>query len=47
LPATEDHARRMKLGFGEVIAPANALRVEVPQQEHMARRVFRPENLSV
>jgi hypothetical protein len=29
-------------GFGEVMEPVNALRVEVPQQEHRARRVLRP-----
>ncbi len=31
-----------ELGFGEVIEPVNALRVEVPQQEHRARRILRP-----
>jgi hypothetical protein len=29
-------------GFAEVMEPINALRVEVPQQEHRARRVLRP-----
>ena len=29
-----------KLGFSEVIEPVNALRVEVPQQKHRARRVY-------
>ena len=29
-------------GFGEVIEPINALRVEVLQQEHRTRTVFRP-----
>jgi len=29
-------------GFGEVIEPVNALRVEVPQQEHRTLLVFRP-----
>ena len=33
--------RRDELGFGEVMKPVNALRVEVPQQEHRARRVLR------
>ena len=31
-----------ELGFGEVMEPINALRVEIPQQEHRARRVLRP-----
>ena len=31
-----------ELGFGEVIEPVNALRVAILQQEHCARRVFRP-----
>jgi len=31
-----------ELGFGEVMEPVNTLRVEVPQQEHRARRVLRP-----
>src|SRR5580698_11028346 len=29
-------------GFGEVMEPVNALRVEVPQQKHRTRRVLRP-----
>jgi hypothetical protein len=28
--------------FAEVMEPVNALRVEVPQQKHRARRVLRP-----
>ena len=29
-------------GFRKVMEPVNALRVEVPQQKHRARRVLRP-----
>ena len=36
------HVGPDELGFGEVIEPVNVLRVEVPQQEHRARRVRRP-----
>ena len=36
------HVGPDELGFGEVIEPVNALRVAVLQQEHRARRVFRP-----
>ena len=35
------HVGPDELGFGEVMEPVNALRVEVPQQEHRARRVLR------
>ncbi len=31
-----------ELSFSEVVEPLNALRVEVPQQKHRARRVLRP-----
>ena len=36
------HVGPDELGFGEVIEPVNALRVEILQQEHRARTVFRP-----
>ena len=36
------HMGPNELGFGEGIELVNALRVEVPQQEHCARRVIRP-----
>ena len=36
------HIGHDELGFGEVIEPVNALRVEVLQQEHRVRRVLRP-----
>lgn len=35
------HAGPDELGFGEVMEPVNALRVEVLEQEHRARRVLR------
>ena len=34
------HSGPDELGFGEVMEPVNALRVEVLQQEHRARRVL-------
>jgi hypothetical protein len=36
------HSGPEEQGFGEVIEPVNALRVEVPQQEHRTLPVFRP-----
>ena len=36
------HAGPEEQGFSEVIEPVNALRVEVPQQEHRTFLVFRP-----
>src|SRR3954470_18090708 len=36
------HAGPEEQGFTEVIEPVNALRVEVPQQEHRTLPVFRP-----
>ena len=36
------HSGPEEQGFGEVIEPVNALRVEVPQQEHRTLLVFRP-----
>jgi hypothetical protein len=40
LPAV-GHAEPGELGFSKVMRPANALRVEVLQQEHRTRRVVR------
>ena len=36
------HSGPEEQGFSEVIEPVNALRVEVPQQEHRTLPVFRP-----
>ena len=36
------HAGPDELGFREVMKPVNALRVEIPQQEHRTRWIFRP-----
>ena len=36
------HSGPEEQGFGEVIEPVDALRVEVPQQEHRTLPVFRP-----
>ena len=36
------HSGPDELGFCKVMEPVNALRIEVLQQEHRARRVFRP-----
>jgi hypothetical protein len=36
------HSGPEEQGFGEVIEPVNALRVEVLQQEHRTLLVFRP-----
>ena len=36
------HSGPEEQGFGEVIDPVNALRAEVPQQEHRTLLVFRP-----
>jgi hypothetical protein len=36
------HSGPEEQGFGEVIEPVNALRVEVPQQKHRTLLVFRP-----